>query len=233
MFIYFVNSEKSCIFVVRKRNNNINIRTMNNKEFYNYLLTNQKEFGECHNIYRGDDIYKTIFRFGYPFKNLGFDAENGWTKLVKKSGWQTVSEMDIDVIKCRDKFSLPAYTPDEDQREAYIAKVQKVRESVARKQELTEKHTKDWKKIKGQNPIPATIENIEIILRHFHDLDTVSKEPWPFLSVGYTHDEYDCGGKKVIAIKLDEPIQYEEGRMSSKFAYNAPVGYLTQYVNIR
>ena len=80
-------------------------------------------------------------------------------------------------------------------------------------------------------PIPATFENVEIVLSYFYRYELHTMPELPHIEGGYSLNYYDCGGQKGVAIKLNRPIKYEWGR-SSKFCI-APNRYLTNYVSIR
>lgn len=74
--------------------------------------------------------------------------------------------------------------------------------------------------------IPATVENVKIIAEY---LNCRSWGSWtlPAMSIPYTANQYDCGGKMATTIILDEPIDGEV-----KFIYGAPVTHLAKYRHI-
>lgn len=77
------------------------------------------------------------------------------------------------------------------------------------------------------SPIPATYENIAIVLRW---LNTQNWGTWtlPALSIGYSAQQYDCDGKIATTITLNRPI-YVGGEPVSKFVHGAPHGHLLKY----
>lgn len=96
--------------------------------------------------------------------------------------------------------------------------------------EIAAKRKNEWDKLTQLPTIPATVNNIRIML---HYLNTINWGLWklPKLSVGYSANQYDCEGKQATTIKLDEPISDEEYGIENEtmFQTGAPRGHLTTY----
>lgn len=71
--------------------------------------------------------------------------------------------------------------------------------------------------------IPATRENIRIVLRY---LNAHNWGSWrlPKMTIGYSANQYDCDGHTATTMKFDKPIDGE-----TKFVYGAPHGHLMKY----
>lgn len=60
---------------------------------------------------------------------------------------------------------------------------------------------------------------------------------WPILvqngeAVGYTCNQYDCGGKTATAIKFDKEVSLD-GEKGRRFVYGAPRTHLPNYIHVR
>lgn len=82
----------------------------------------------------------------------------------------------------------------------------------------------------GVDVIETNAKTVYALLRY---LNTVNWGVWnlPKMSVSYTCNQYDCGGRTATTIKLDEPIMVG-GSMGKQFVYGAPRGHLAQYERI-
>lgn len=91
----------------------------------------------------------------------------------------------------------------------------------------------EYNELLKSQPIPATIENLQIVLRY---LNTVNWGSWklPVLTIGYSSNQYDCDGKTATTIKLDEPISDPERGIENQtmFQHGAPRGHLKNYQRI-
>lgn len=102
---------------------------------------------------------------------------------------------------------------------------------VDKSKEVFDQIQKDWESIKDDlNPIPATVDNIRIVLRH---LNSLNWGLWqlPNLGINYSANQYDCDGKQATTIKLDEPVSDPERGIENQtmFQTGAPRGYLVNY----
>lgn len=79
--------------------------------------------------------------------------------------------------------------------------------------------------------IDATAKNLYIIMRY---MQITNWGLWrlPRLSQGYAVNQYDCDGRTVVTITLDEGIITEDGKLVRELQYGAPMGHLTKYTNI-
>ena len=107
-------------------------------------------------------------------------------------------------------------------------------ENKALEERIASERQEAWLMLSKLDVIPATVENIKTVLQHLNSQNWGS---WllPKLSINYSAHQYDCDGIQATTIKLDQPIS-DEGRGISNemmFAYNAPKGHLTNYVNLR
>lgn len=113
------------------------------------------------------------------------------------------------------------------------AQLKRKAQGEARAKAEREKIAKDYNDLVGDGsvPIEATAANLYIIMRY---LNTMNYGLWklPRLSQGYQANQYDCNGKTVTTITLDEGIKNDEGRIFKAFQYGAPSGYLIKYTNI-
>lgn len=104
---------------------------------------------------------------------------------------------------------------------------------VDRSQEIAEQRKKEWQQLSSLSVIPATVENIRIIL---HYLNTINWGLWnlPKLSIGYSANQYDCDGKTATTIQLDEPISDVERGIENEtmFQTGAPRGHLSKYQRV-
>jgi 23S rRNA pseudoU1915 N3-methylase RlmH len=97
--------------------------------------------------------------------------------------------------------------------------------------ERIEKEKKDaWLSLAALEIIPATIENLRIVLNH---LNTQNWGSWvlPKMSIGYLARQYDCDGITATTIELDKPISDEENGIQNEtmFKIGGKQGHLTKY----
>ena len=72
-------------------------------------------------------------------------------------------------------------------------------EEYLRKKEL--ERDEAWEKLSKLDVIPATVENIKIVLTHLNEQNWGAWD-LPRLSIGYSAHQYDCDGKIASTIKL-------------------------------
>lgn len=79
--------------------------------------------------------------------------------------------------------------------------------------------------------IDATAKNLYTIMRY---MQITNWGLWklPRLSQGYAVNQYDCDGRTVVTITLDEGITTEDGKLVRELQYGAPMGRLNNYTNI-
>lgn len=79
--------------------------------------------------------------------------------------------------------------------------------------------------------IDATAKNLYTIMRY---MQITNRGVWklPRLSQGYAANQYDCDGRAVVTITLDEGLITEDGKLVRELQYGAPMRYLTKYTNI-
>lgn len=75
-------------------------------------------------------------------------------------------------------------------------------------------------------PIPATYDNIGIVLRYLRDTNGAEL---PAMTVGYSFNMYDCEGKLAAAMIMDEDIMVDGESWGRKFQVGAPAGHLMKY----
>ena len=89
---------------------------------------------------------------------------------------------------------------------------------------------KAWEELSTLDVIPATTDNVRVVLRHLNSQNWGS---WslPKLSIGYSAHQYDCDGKQATTITLDKPISDDTYGISSerKFKVGGSKGHLIQY----
>lgn len=81
-------------------------------------------------------------------------------------------------------------------------------------------------------PIPATYDNIGIVLRYLRD-QNYGGVSLPAMTIGYSFNMYDCDGRLAAAMITDEDIIDEGENLGRKFEVGAPVGHLTKYRRCR
>ena len=86
------------------------------------------------------------------------------------------------------------------------------------------------KLIYSMDIIPATVENISLILEWLNNQNWGS---WQLLNIegGYKAAQHNCGGKLITTIELNKPILHRE-RMVKKFKSGHKTGYLNKYETI-
>lgn len=111
-----------------------------------------------------------------------------------------------------------------EQKKAIRERANAMRESQRLKE--AECATNKYREVFCNDVTECTLVNISILLRY---LNTINWGVWrlPKMTIGYTCNQYDCGGRTATTIKLAKPI---EG--ISRFVYGNPVGYLMNYVKI-
>jgi hypothetical protein len=89
------------------------------------------------------------------------------------------------------------------------------------------KQAERWAELSKMESIPATAENIEVVLNH---LNTQNWGGWvlPKMSISYSANQYDCDGVTATTISLDSKIEYD-GEMISKFKVGGKRGHLNNY----
>ena len=96
--------------------------------------------------------------------------------------------------------------------------------------------TTEWDELRAKYPdvIPATVDNIGIILRH---LNSQNWGLWklPALSIGYSAHQYDCDGKQATTITLDKPISDDDYNIKRerRFKVGGKRGHLSKYQALR
>ena len=78
--------------------------------------------------------------------------------------------------------------------------------------------------------IPVTVENLTIVMKY---LSYQNCGTWklPRMSQGYSAHQYDCNGKTVVTILLDNGIM-SDGKLYKAVQYGAPMGYLPKYMPV-
>lgn len=111
-----------------------------------------------------------------------------------------------------------------------VDRIVRASKHVDSSQEIAEQRKKEWEQLSSLPVIPATVENIRILL---HYLNTINWGSWtlPQLTVGYSANQYDCDGKTATTIILQEPVSDEERGIENEtmFQTGAPRGHLTKY----
>lgn len=122
--------------------------------------------------------------------------------------------------------------------EAYFAwvgiemkrKEDRLSESAALKEKYEAKRAAEWAAIKDLAVIPATVDNIRIVLNH---LNGSNWGGWnlPKMSIGYSAHQYDCDGIMAATITLDKPISCEDMGITNqkKFMVGGKSGHLVKY----
>lgn len=137
----------------------------------------------------------------------------------------------VDAVLARCK----EYTEDEWQAKKVADKAARKAEHLAgirMTEEYAAEHEDEYNTIfGGDKTAECTAENVRQLLIH---LNGRNWGMWhlPKMNVGYTCNQYDCGGTRATAIKLDSPIEYE-GKKVSKFCIGAPEKHLRDYCNLR
>lgn len=106
------------------------------------------------------------------------------------------------------------------------------RERMLRKEEAwNENARREYEKVFSNEVTEANYENIRVLL---HYLSTMNWGLWdlPQMTIGYSANQYDCGGRIAVAIKLDEKIELPLGGKSDKFSFGNGRGYLNNYTRI-
>ena len=87
-----------------------------------------------------------------------------------------------------------------------------------------------WERLSKLDVIPATVENIKIVLTHLNEQNWGNWD-LPRLSIGYSAHQYDCDGKIASTIKLDKPISDPEYGIENEtmFKVGGKKGHLTKY----
>jgi hypothetical protein len=199
---------------------------MTNQEFYNHLKTLKENDRKYKHIYSEHQPVhgNPGFRFTGEHHYIRFDSVEGWQQFGRGTGWKNVSELCAAVIRCRIHFGLPKYQPTPEEESRYNEQYERITARMTQEKATSEKITSDWEAVKNLRPIPATLENIRTILKHFLQNGT---NELPAMTVGYSCNEYDCDGKAAIAVILEQPV---EGY--TKLQYGAPHGYLSNYTHI-
>ena len=87
------------------------------------------------------------------------------------------------------------------------------------------KQAENWNELSSLEIIPATHENIRIVLKYLH---TQNWGGWelPRMALSYSAAQYDCDGVTATTMKFDKKI---DG--ISKFKVGGKFGHLNQYTN--
>jgi hypothetical protein len=99
--------------------------------------------------------------------------------------------------------------------------------------EFAKKAAAEWDSIKNLDVIPATVDNIRIVLRH---LNSMNWGVWdlPKLSISYSAHQYDCDGVQASTITLDKPISCDDYGIKNErfFKTGGRAGHLNKYQSI-
>lgn len=102
-------------------------------------------------------------------------------------------------------------------------RAQRHSENEILKSENDKRKEAEWNSIKDMEVIPATLENIRIVLQYLNGMNWGG---WklPKMSIGYSAAQYDCDGVLASTMSFNSPI---EGQ--TKFKVGGKNGHLNKY----
>jgi hypothetical protein len=99
-----------------------------------------------------------------------------------------------------------------------------------RDEEIKASRKAAWESLSKLDVIPATVDNIKIVLHHLNGQNWGS---WtlPKMSIHYSAHQYDCDGVMATTIKLDSPISCSDREIKNErfFKVGGKPGHLTKY----
>lgn len=178
----------------------------------------------------------------YLSKNLNFKVERreDGTLLItdtegkpyKDAGWLINCNGGIEKFfaRCIDEESYKKRLELREWRNSPEFKAKQAQKKAEREAIATAAHKAAFDAL--PSPIPATYENIGIVLNYLRD------QPYgcvqlPSMTVGYSFNQYDCDGHVAAAMVLDEDLIEGGENLGRRFVVGAPVGHLTKYMLCR
>lgn len=176
------------------------------------------------NVIKNEDGTLSIFNQDGQIENAGhFIASMGGIDAVLKRCEEYSGSFADFVSEIKEREAIKR-TQREIQNTGMMQRIVKIREERELKEEA------EWLSISGLKIIPATVDNIRILLTH------LNKSNWgtwnlPSLSIGYSANQFDCDGVSAATIVLDKAIDFE-GKMIDKFKVGGKRGYLVKYQSL-
>lgn len=168
------------------------------------------------------------------FNGEVFITNNSWEdKTIVPVDMATMNEQQKAAINTQ--YGWEEIGEHEDVQSAYYAYIgmlierkaeRKVKNDILAK-EFEDRKTAEWNAIKDLPIIPATMDNVRIVLGHLHSTNWGG---WklPAMSIGYSAAQYDCDGITATTMKFDSPIEGEK-----MFKVGGKSGHLNKYQSIR
>jgi hypothetical protein len=183
----------------------------------------------CTKIYlkNGHDIFITKNNWNNPeFEKM--DLSN---VKFEKVDFSKLQKQQIDALN--KKYGWLEFEDCNSIREAYnlfieilINEKKLIKEKSLQRRIEKEKILKEnWERIKDLNPIPATLENIRIVINCLHSKD-FGLWHLPQMSISYSTNQYDCEGEIATTMKFDKKI---EG--INKFKVGGKTSHLEKYTS--
>lgn len=159
----------------------------------------------------------TDYRDGTPFADAGM--------LIKSTGGiGNFLTFCIDEEHAKARIEAQRICRSPEYRRAQTQK-QAEREAIA-----SIRHKEDFDAL--PRPIPATYDNIGVVLRYLRD-QNYGGVTLPPMTVGYTFNMYDCDGRLAAAMVTDEDIIEDGENLGRRFVVGAPAGHLVKYLRCR
>ena len=110
--------------------------------------------------------------------------------------------------------------------QVYLAGLESKQVNIERVEKWEAEKRDQWNSIKDLPVIPATLENIKIVLQH------LNAQNWGFwtlpkMTIGYSANQFDCDGLTASTMKFDNAIEGE-----NMFKVGGKRGYLSKYISL-